>query len=68
MNDQDTDQHGGSRESIFRIYHDDWEGVGFFDNECLYTVFQLNDKGKYPFRAKAAARVNFIRARHYPMT
>jgi hypothetical protein len=34
----------------YRIYHADWEGVGFFDNEFFYTAFQINDKATQPDR------------------
>jgi len=34
----------------YRIRHADWNGVGIFDGEFYYTVFQINDKADPPER------------------
>lgn len=34
----------------YRIRHADWNGVGIFDGEFYFTVFQINDKADPPGR------------------
>jgi|GEM_PF-5338988 len=34
----------------YRIYHVDWEGIGFFDDDCFYSIFQINEKATPPER------------------